>query len=72
MNNIKEIALEIAKAEQEGKKIAMFHFQVLKYADELKHYRAIDFCEDVGVPESYKTEFSKMIKLAEIINERGL
>jgi hypothetical protein len=39
----------------------MFHFQVLKNADELAGIDPKDFCKEISVPETYTTEFTKMI-----------
>lgn len=53
-------------------KIAMFHFQVLKNAEALEGFDSAAFCREVGVPESYRTEFSKMLGLARLMRERGV
>jgi hypothetical protein len=53
-------------------KIAMFHFQVLKNAKELKGLNAKAFCEEIGVPTTYGTEFTKTISLARLMKERGV
>lgn len=66
-----EIAAKVHKAAQEGKKIAMFHYQILIHAEELKDVDPIEFCKEIGVLESYKTEFKKMLRLAELMKEIG-
>lgn len=68
---IQDIKENIKSAIDDKKKIAMFHWQVLKNADFLKTYNPKQFCSDVDVPESYASEFSKMIRLAIIIDEQG-
>lgn len=67
-----EIRQRIQEAELAGHKMAMFHYQVLINANELANVDAIEFCMDVGVPESYATEFKKMLSLARLIQEQGL
>ena len=48
------------------------HLQMLKYADELKHVTAREFCEEVGLKESLGTEFSKMRNLTTRLKLAGL
>ena len=48
------------------------HLQMLKYADELKHITAKEFCEGVGLRESLGTEFSKMRNLTQRLKAAGL
>lgn len=48
------------------------HLQMLKYADELKHVTAREFCEGVGLKESLGTEFSKMRNLTIRLKLAGL
>jgi hypothetical protein len=50
----------------------MFHFQVLKNANELEGLDPKGFCREIGVLESYATEFTKMINLARVIKEQGM
>lgn len=54
-----------------NQKIAMFHYQVLKNADELQGVDPKGFCKEISVPEAYATEFTKMIALARLIKEQG-
>lgn len=68
---ITEIAEAVHNAEREGKKIAMFHYQILIHADELRGVDAIEFCNEINVPESYATEFRKMLSLAQLMKEQG-
>lgn len=65
------IAKRIREAANGGQKIAMFHYQVLVNAEKLKGLDAVTFCKDVGVPETYATEFRKMIGLAKLMKEQG-
>jgi hypothetical protein len=67
-----EIRREVHEAARYGRKSAMFHYQVLKNADALAHVHPKDFCDMIGMPASYATEFSKMINLAALIKEKGL
>ncbi|WP_077999175.1 HTH-like domain-containing protein [Edwardsiella tarda] len=48
------------------------HLQMLKYADELKHVTAREFCEGVGLKASLGTEFSKMRNLTTRLKLAGL
>jgi hypothetical protein len=54
-----------------GKKTAMMHYQFLIHADELRGVNAKEFCADIGLQESYSTEFNKMISLAALMKEQG-
>ena len=49
----------------------MFHFQVLKNANELVGIDPKGFCKEVSVPESYATEFTQMIALARLMKKHG-
>lgn len=69
---IEEIKRAIEEAAVSGQKIAMFHFQVLKNADSLETIDSKLFCKQIGVPESYATEFQKMLSLARIMRQQGL
>jgi hypothetical protein len=68
---IKEIADAVCEAEKEGKKIAMFHYQVLTHAEELSGVDALEFCKEIKVPESYAIEYRKMLSLARLLKEQG-
>ncbi|HFF8633332.1 TPA: transcription factor [Escherichia coli] len=48
------------------------HLQMLKYADELSHVTAKEFCEGVGLKVSFGTEFSKMRNLTQRLKAAGL
>lgn len=50
----------------------VMHLQMLKYADELKNITSKEFCDGVGVNQSFGTEFSKMRKLVEQLKKAGL
>jgi hypothetical protein len=56
---------------QRTRSFAMFHFQVLKNADDLAGIDPKNFCKEVPVPESYATEFTQMIALARLMKEHG-
>lgn len=51
---------------------AEFHLQMIKYADELTHITAREFCEGVGVSLNFGSEFSKMRNLTERLKAAGL
>jgi hypothetical protein len=68
---IDEITRKIRTAAHSGQKIAMFHYLVLINAEKLKGLDPTTFCQDVGVPVTYATEFRKMISLAKLMKEEG-
>lgn len=51
---------------------AELHLQMIKYADELKTITAKEFCEGVGLRNSFGTEFSKMRNLTARLKAAGL
>jgi hypothetical protein len=70
-----EIYLRIKQALAEAPRnqyTSELHLQMLKYADELKHITAKEFCEAVGLRESLGTEFSKMRNLTQRLKAAGL
>ncbi|MCI4031316.1 hypothetical protein [Dickeya dianthicola] len=52
--------------------IAELHLQMIKYADELEHITAKEFCEGTGLRQSLGTEFSKMRNLTRRLKAAGL
>ena len=68
---IEEIKSAVHHAAGTNQKIAMFHYQVLKNADELEGIDPRGFCKEISVPETYATEFTKMIALARLLKEQG-
>ncbi|MBN1972675.1 MAG: hypothetical protein JW787_03495 [Sedimentisphaerales bacterium] len=66
-----EIALKIEEAGKRNKKTTMFHFLSLFYADEFREYDAVQFCRDVGMRDSFATEFRKMFSLSQMIKDEG-
>jgi len=68
---IEEIALKIKEAARQNRKIAMFHLQSLIPADEFRGVDAVQFCRDVGVRDSFATEFRKMLSLSQMIKDEG-
>jgi hypothetical protein len=44
---------------------------VLKNAADLEGINPKGFCREVSVPETYATEFTKMIALARLMKEQG-
>ena len=67
-----QMANESHQAANDNNKIAMFHLQVLRHAPELGNIDPVEFCRLTKVPESYATEFRKMISLARLLREKGL
>jgi len=51
---------------------AELHLQMIKYADDLKSITAKEFCEGVGLKNSFGTEFSKMRNLTARLKLAGL
>lgn len=51
---------------------AELHLQIIKYANEMKTLTGKEFCERLGIPLSYGTEFSKMKKIADRLIQAGL
>ena len=67
-----EMREAIRLAAVHGQKMAMFHFQVLVNAAELRSVDGDEFCRAVDVPASYAAEFRKMLGLARLMRERGV
>jgi hypothetical protein len=68
---LKSIKTAIEGAPRNGY-IAELHVQIIKYADVLQNVTAKEFCEDVGIGQSFGTEFSKMRKIAARLRSAGL
>lgn len=51
---------------------AELHLQMIKYADELHSITSKEFCEGVGLRQSFGTEFSKMRNLTARLKAAGL
>lgn len=68
---IEQIKAAIHHAAGKNQKMAMFHFQVLKDADQLTGIDPKRFCNELSIPETYAIEFSKMMALARLIKEQG-
>ena len=66
-----QIKLALAEAPR-NQYTAELHLQMIKYADDLKHITAKEFCEGVGLRESFGTEFSKMRNLTQRLKAAGL
>ncbi len=48
------------------------HLQMIKHADDLQHITAKEFCEGVGLRQSFGTEFSKMRNLVARLKKANL
>lgn len=68
---IEQIKSAVHHAAGKNQKIAMFHYQVLKNADDLEGIDPKGFCKEISVPATYATEFTKMIALARLMKEQG-
>lgn len=68
---IEEIRRRVHQAALDSQKIAMFHYQVLINAEALRDMDAIEFCAAIGVPETYATEFRKMLSLSLVLEENN-
>ncbi len=68
---IDQIKTAVHSATGRKQRIVMFHFQVLKNADELASIDPKGFCKEISVPQSLATEFRKMIALARLMKEQG-
>jgi hypothetical protein len=51
---------------------AELHLQMIKYADNFKSITAKEFCDGVGIKQSFGTEFSKMRNLTQRLKIAGL
>jgi hypothetical protein len=69
---VEEIRQAVHNAAGTKQKIAMFHLQILKHAETLEDLNAKALCKELEVPETYATEFTKMISLARLMREQGL
>jgi hypothetical protein len=69
---IEQIKAAVHRAAGKNQKLAMFHLQVLKNADELAGMDPRRFCKEVSVRESYAAEFRQMIALARLMKEQGI
>ena len=72
MELIPEIRKRIETASGTRDKVATFHFSVLTHAVELRGVDPVEFCRAVGMEDTYKAEFHKMMKLAEFIKKMGM
>lgn len=66
-----QIKLALAEAPR-NQYTAELHLQMIKFADELKHITAKEFCEEMGLNQSLGTEFSKMRNLTKRLKAAGL
>jgi len=52
--------------------VAELHLQVIKYADTLEDISGKEFCTELGLGQSWGTEFTKMKKITSRLKEAGL
>jgi hypothetical protein len=69
---IQEIKNAVHNTADVKQKIAVFHLHVLKNAAALYTVDPVIFCQAIDVPDSYKTEFQKMLSLARIMEQQGV
>jgi len=69
---IEEIRQAVHNAALGKQKIAMFHFQVLRNAAALEGFDPASFCAEIGVPNTYKTEFTKMLSFARVMRQQNV
>mgnify|MGYP003352858572 CR=1 FL=1 len=50
----------------------LFHLMVLQHAFDLKDQDPVAFCRAIDVPESFATEFRKMIALRRLMREQSI
>lgn len=71
-NEIYERIKQVLSDAPRNQYTAELHLQMIKYADELKNITAKEFCEGVGLRNSFGTEFSKMRNLTQRLKSAGL
>ncbi len=69
---IDSIKSELESAALQSRKVTTFHFQVLKHASELEHIDKYEFCEMVGMKESFIAEFDKMMRLSRYLKGQDI
>jgi hypothetical protein len=52
--------------------IAELHLQIIKYGDYLQNVTGREFCQQLGIPPSFGTEFNKMRKLHWRLRNAGM
>jgi hypothetical protein len=72
MTIAQEIKDAVHEAAHESQKTVMFHFQILKNASKLDGVDPVKFCREISVPDSYHTEFRKMISLSRLMRDEGI
>ena len=68
---IEGIREALASAPRNHKTVEL-HLQMIKYADELSHLTGEEFCDELGLKRSFRTEFSKMRNLTSRLKAAGL
>ncbi|WP_411728185.1 hypothetical protein [Methyloglobulus sp.] len=67
MQLLDNIRTALYRAEKEKKKAAILHSLVLIHAIELKNLEPLEFCILLGIHESYKREFLKMLAVSRVL-----
>jgi hypothetical protein len=68
---VEQIKAAVLGARGEKQMVAMFHYQVLKNADELRGVDPVKFCKELGISDRYASEFRKMLALARLMKDQG-
>lgn len=68
---LEQITLTLAEAPR-NQYTAELHLQMIKFANELKHITAKEFCEEMRLKQSLGTEFSTMRNLTIKLKAAGL
>lgn len=71
-NDIYNHIIQALESAPRNQYTAELHLQMIKYADELKNITAKEFCKEVGLRQSFGTEFSKMRNLTQRLKAAGL
>ena len=66
-----KIKTEIENASESDERTAMFHFQIFMNANKLQDVSARDFCKAIGMHETFKVEYKKMLNLRQMLAKQG-
>lgn len=69
---ISQIKEATEAARENGNYTAELHLQIIKHSDVLQNLSGKEFCDALGISDSYKVEFNKMINIAPRLKTSGL
>ena len=69
---IESIRIDVAVAAEDMQKTAMFHLRTLQHAEEVNLINPKEYCDKVGVPQSFFTEVAKMVALKKLMIQEGI